>query len=137
MNNHERDQEIESADANSTYAINRDRMRSILGRGVPEGLLFGVIYSIALPYVFPDGNTPYWSDVLHHLVFLPLWVIFGCVCEASYWTWRPKPRHLCPECGYCLVGNASGVCPECGVRARPVSRGDKKPKPTTTTGGPN
>ena len=24
----------------------------------------------------------------------------------------------CSECGYCLKGNASGVCPECGTRIR-------------------
>lgn len=23
---------------------------------------------------------------------------------------------LCPECGYSLIGNASGVCPECGTK---------------------
>ena len=23
---------------------------------------------------------------------------------------------LCPGCGYCLTGNVSGVCPECGMK---------------------
>ena len=30
--------------------------------------------------------------------------------------WRRKRRGLCLDCGYDLTGNASGACPECGVR---------------------
>ena len=30
---------------------------------------------------------------------------------------RNTPGH-CSECGYCLRGNASGVCPECGTRIK-------------------
>jgi hypothetical protein len=32
--------------------------------------------------------------------------------------WRRVRRGLCPSCGYNLTGNVSGVCPECGTRAR-------------------
>lgn len=28
---------------------------------------------------------------------------------------RPVPRTRCQQCEYLLTGNASGVCPECGV----------------------
>jgi uncharacterized paraquat-inducible protein A len=30
---------------------------------------------------------------------------------------RRRAAHLCPRCGYCLTGNVSGVCPECGTPA--------------------
>lgn len=30
---------------------------------------------------------------------------------------RPARWAICPNCGYNLFGNVSGVCPECGFRA--------------------
>lgn len=30
---------------------------------------------------------------------------------------RNTPGH-CSHCGYCLTGNASGICPECGTRIK-------------------
>ena len=55
------------------------------------------------------------------LVILPIWIIFtatalttlGC---ALLCRWRGRRGH-CFECGYCLTGNTSGVCPECGAEA--------------------
>jgi hypothetical protein len=38
------------------------------------------------------------------------------------WLWhrdrarRDPARDQCAECGYCLIGNVSGVCPECGKK---------------------
>lgn len=33
---------------------------------------------------------------------------------------RRKMEHVCANCGYCLIGNVSGICPECGTpRAGP------------------
>lgn len=32
---------------------------------------------------------------------------------------RRVSMHLCDNCGYDLTGNVSGICPECGVSARP------------------
>ena len=29
---------------------------------------------------------------------------------------RDRLRGLCPKCRYCLTGNVSGVCPECGTK---------------------
>ena len=38
--------------------------------------------------------------------------------RATGWLWkravRRKRRGRCPQCGYDLTGNVSGVCPECG-----------------------
>ena len=64
---------------------------------------------------------------------LPLrWMVFvaAVVDVAALLLWyllkRMKPRDqivherlekgLCPQCGYDLAGNLSGVCPECGLR---------------------
>lgn len=29
---------------------------------------------------------------------------------------KPPPRGYCKRCGYSLIGNISGVCPECGTK---------------------
>ncbi|MCP4594421.1 MAG: hypothetical protein GY842_27130 [bacterium] len=71
---------------------------------------------------------------LHHLgmetlhyrrVVFPLWApFFLCLFLPAVWfMWfigrsvrrhRRRRRDLCPNCGYNLTGNTSGVCPECG-----------------------
>ncbi len=30
--------------------------------------------------------------------------------------WRRRKKGHCPQCGYNLTGNVSGVCPECGIK---------------------
>jgi hypothetical protein len=35
----------------------------------------------------------------------------------------PSNRPYCPECGYELTGNVSGVCPECGTASAPAEPG--------------
>ncbi|MBI5864182.1 MAG: hypothetical protein HZB38_06720 [Planctomycetes bacterium] len=57
---------------------------------------------------------------------IPLFVLLTGT-TAALWrlAWRcrvPLPGH-CPRCGYNLTGNTSGVCPECGMSARPKLRG--------------
>ncbi len=37
----------------------------------------------------------------------------------KYWKREPPPGH-CHKCGYCLTGNLSGVCPECGIATTDV-----------------
>ena len=37
---------------------------------------------------------------------------------------RPPPPGHCTHCGYCLIGNVSGRCPECGL---PVATGRHVP----------
>ena len=53
---------------------------------------------------------------------VPMWAIVllsGTTCGLS--TWRrmrdrlPNTSSRCTTCGYCLTGNTSGVCPECGM----------------------
>lgn len=55
----------------------------------------------------------------------PLWTLIGtmgtvflmCILSALILPNRFPRSHedACPECGYCLRGNISGVCPECGT----------------------
>ena len=79
------------------------------------------------------------------LVLLRHWILFprswfggivggltgGTGGLAMRWYWRHRYRRflrerlnasgipICMKCGYDLTGNESGVCPECGVEARP------------------
>ena len=48
---------------------------------------------------------------------LPLWMpALAATLVAAWFQWRTRPRPVggCTQCGYSLVGNTSGVCPECG-----------------------
>lgn len=53
------------------------------------------------------------------ILIIPLWTVFilAAAPTALLW-WRDRrtilPGH-CRKCGYDLTGNASGVCPECGI----------------------
>ena len=53
---------------------------------------------------------------------VPLWLPFGILAvPTGYLFWRDRRRPLpghCGQCGYNLTGNTSGVCPECGTRAK-------------------
>lgn len=43
---------------------------------------------------------------------------------------RRRPG-FCRRCGYCLHGNTSGACPECGTRTAPGRDGSPVPAGTT------
>ena len=50
-------------------------------------------------------------------VYLPFWIPLGAVAVPSlivWWRNRPWPPGHCPDCGYNLAGDVSGICPECG-----------------------
>ena len=46
--------------------------------------------------------------------FVADWVI----SIAAAWPKKRPPRDVCAICGYSLIGNVSGVCPECGTKIR-------------------
>ena len=54
------------------------------------------------------------------LITAPLWLpALGILCLSSLWLWRRRRPSLpenCAACGYSLIGNLSGTCPECGMR---------------------
>jgi hypothetical protein len=53
-------------------------------------------------------------------VTFPLWLpaslFLTCFVALSMWLRRRRRGDCCNKCGYSLIGNTSGVCPECGTR---------------------
>jgi hypothetical protein len=58
-------------------------------------------------------------------LYLPAFIAMAATVVGEWWLfWRPVERQellqerkahgQCADCGYDLVGNVSGVCPECG-----------------------
>jgi hypothetical protein len=71
-------------------------------------------YGFALPFViFHNPRNP-------GRVFIatPLWLPMCPLGVLLAWTYRQERRlrdlTACKTCGYCLTGNLSGICPECG-----------------------
>jgi hypothetical protein len=57
------------------------------------------------------------------MIFVPQTVLWGCVWFCFFrFRYRSGVPGVC-RCGYSLVGNTSGVCPECGT---PTTQGDAK-----------
>lgn len=46
------------------------------------------------------------------LAQLPIWTVTACMVAPR----RRWKEGTCATCGYCLAGNVSGRCPECGVK---------------------
>ena len=66
------------------------------------------------------------SEFLTLIVLMFIWFMVPyLIARLCYWRirWRVvrSPVPLCPRCLYSLRGNESGVCPECGTTAPPVS----------------
>ena len=63
-----------------------------------------------------DNPATTWATVpYNHIAILASLLPAG---RATAWLWRRALRRKrggrCPQCGYDLTGNVSGVCPECG-----------------------
>lgn len=58
-----------------------------------------------------------YSGVARTFVYLPLWIplLLLTLFAGLRVRWRPVPPGHCTHCGYSLIGNTSGVCPECGT----------------------
>jgi hypothetical protein len=74
---------------------------------------------------FREPWLPGCADVgRYYAVWVPIWVPFLAFAGPTVYLWsrdrRPAPGH-CPNCGYDLTGNVSGVCPECGQKVAPMS----------------
>ena len=52
-------------------------------------------------------------------LFIPLWLPFGIAVIPTAILWSRDRRSVktghCPDCGYNLTGNESGICPECAA----------------------
>jgi hypothetical protein len=74
---------------------------------------------LLLPRRTNDITPPIWTPVLtRDLVGIPLWpiplliVAIGILLVVR---WHRTDALTCNTCGYCLRGNVSGTCPECGI----------------------
>ena len=73
-----------------------------------------------LPVVIIEGPPlPYSLPFL----MIPMTILFGAWCLLGMlawpviirvWPFRLQDGQTCPQCGYCLRGVTSRVCPECG-----------------------
>lgn len=54
------------------------------------------------------------------IVVIPFWCLLLPLLPATWILFRRDRRSGVPtcRCGYCLIGNTSGICPECGRPAR-------------------
>lgn len=70
------------------------------------------------PCRFP--YLPLWRGlILNVCVFSSLWFVImfiGGICGARLRPWLRRKQGKCAACGYLLVGNIAGRCPECGMR---------------------
>lgn len=85
---------------------------------VEEGTASRLGYPWSAPggghFQFPVGVL--WRQFAGDIVF---WMILCLALTASPTLvrhWYRARNHLCLACSYCLTGNTSGVCPECGER---------------------
>lgn len=73
-------------------------------------------------YGFSDWETMWTPTIPRNGMLLPLWIpVLLLLITAVRPVWRARlrakrtARGECLSCGYCLTGNTSGVCPECGT----------------------
>jgi hypothetical protein len=74
------------------------------------------------PTVWNAIGFGHYSGVTHSSIWFPYWAaMLATGLGPGVWVVkrvrrrRPKEGH-CVKCGYSLMGNVSGVCPECGAR---------------------
>ncbi len=103
--------------------------------GIRGGPFIGIMAG-ALEYWFPSGVNwfascePHRAGLRFALVgrtrsgggfILPLVYPFAAVAAPTLLVWRCWPKPVKPghcRCGYDLMGNTSGTCPECGVEVQ-------------------
>jgi hypothetical protein len=79
---------------------------------IPAVLLTGSMDSMAgghLPFSARAGMMGFWAAAA------------AVVVAGSIYKQIVAMRGCCRRCGYCLTGNTSGVCPECGRKIAPKS----------------
>ena len=74
------------------------------------------------------GDTPMWVVfVFVHVAAFVACALSWPLTALAFTLWNPPHsvgpgEPTCLRCGYCLVGNTSGVCPECGTSVAPAKR---------------
>jgi hypothetical protein len=117
------------ADHGSYWHFESYEGKLFAGRGTRHGLYggpaarpqFGWRYYRGKPLLGIVVAGEHWQDE-HDFILIPHWAMFGfTIVLPLAWlmyrllrTFRSDPE-TCPSCRYCLTGNTSGVCPECGT----------------------
>jgi len=110
---------------NRFYEVNWERTRAdsyrdavSRGQAIPPG------------FTVRQVRSRFWSDVLlpkysqgqPTVLRTPLWIPLTIVLVPGAILWRLELRRVppghCSKCRFDLTGNVSGICPECGTRAR-------------------
>ncbi len=73
---------------------------------------------------FRVGDCNFVNLVLRNLEYLTIEMVIVVAITMVVWAMCRAVRgriiaddgSVCRQCGYCLTGNVSGTCPECGVR---------------------
>ena len=74
------------------------------------GMLYWVLPGNTCPFGFVGALIVVYGPIAAAGLGLTLLIAF--VNVRRQWRWK---QHLCIKCGYNLVGNVSGMCPECGT----------------------
>lgn len=69
-----------------------------------------------LPFGIDDIDLPLWLPMM--LVAVPAALLWCDELRSLVRRWSTKLPRRCEQCRYDLTGNVSGVCPECGRRAK-------------------
>ena len=62
----------------------------------------------------PQFGTLYACNLLPSIIVMAFALLDASFRVISYRRERRRTEGYCAECGYCLAGNESGICPECG-----------------------
>ncbi len=93
--------------------------RNTVRLGLPE---WSHEFLLSHHFWFSDSNIGGGQWRIRSLV-VPWWLVCSCAALSTAlfvsWTWivrwHRRRRGCCTRCGYCMTGNTSGVCPECGT----------------------
>jgi hypothetical protein len=78
--------------------------------------LFLRVFFPELMDVYPPGENLWWLGLV-------VWggaLSMGLLVSAR--VWRELEPNTCTKCGYNLIGNVTGFCPECGCATLPEKR---------------
>lgn len=86
------------------------------------------------PFIMSIQARP-WNPTPGKTYYLPNVFLLSMFATGTYPTyalitgpmrrWRRRRKRCCQQCGYSLIGNLSGVCPECGTEVAKPRSGDR------------